>query len=719
MVVLTPTRRFTLLTLAFVVMLSHAINAQSQINYCEQSPAVEADMKAVNKIFDEDLPFKVRTARQLALLKDMLKKYPTDYFVRRRYLDTSLGGFSVNKEPLLVEYGAAMEKNPNDPVAVYLYSSLLVGRDTKEAIRLSTRLIQTAPEFPWSHLQLAEIYNTPNFRDPVKLKEHLNLFSEKCPTNLAGLYLTSRSGDKEMMSSTAQRLRTRLESSTKDEDLGYWNQLWTIEFKLKSVPEHPQLRAQIAEDVKRIRARNLNSPRWLDALRAGYKQASDKEGERWTQDELIRLLPNSANARSVIQSRFFEAHPYPKNDAPEAEKQAHYRAVVQVTGEWIKQWPENEYAWSTRLNALMSLDGAAKSEIEAAYNSYAKVHDGDGLSYSIPPVAVRVAHFYLEHDVYVPKVPGLILKGLNEIEEIEKATGKSDTYPRPGGADDSNSHWLRIDSLPVLAEAYARLKQPEKAREVLAQLADITLPKKPAESDSAKRRSAYNQMVYWQAVAKVAEVEQRKADALMAYQTALAVRLTPEPGKDELNDNTLRMWKELGGTDEGWKAYLARNEAVKVRPASSEVAVWDSKNTPLAEFALTDLEGRKWSHADLKGKVALINFWATWCGPCQRELPYLQKLREHLKDRKDVIILTLNTDEEVGKVEPFMKENKFTFPVLLGQSYADNQGINSIPRNWVISVDGKLMFEGIGFGDDGEEWMKRALQLIEKVRGGN
>ena len=711
-------RALRFLPLAFIFMLPNVATAQTQINYCEPSPAVKDDLKEIDKLYDEDLPFKVRRDRQLALFQDALKKHPTDFHVRRRYLDTRLSGISVDKEPLVTEYRAAMEKNPNDPVAVYLYTRLLVHRETKEAIRLVTKLIQDAPEFPWPHLQLAEIYNTPNFRDAAKLKEHLNQWFTQCPESLSGYYLVSRSGDKEMMSRAAQRLRTRLESSTKDEDLGYWDQLWTIEFKLKSVPEHPQQRAQIVEDVKRIRARNLNTQPWFEALRAGYKQAGDKAGERWVQDELVRLMPQSAAARRTIQSRFFDDHPYPRGENAEAEKQAYHRAVVQATDDWIKRWPDDEYTWSNRLTALIALEGVANSEVETAYKAYAKAHFRGGVSYSLPPLDIRVARFYLKQNFHLTEVPSLIQRGLTEIEQIEKTNGPSDTYPRPGGAGD-NLHWMRIESWPLLAEAYARLKQSEKAREILAQLADITLPKKPAESDSDKRTSAYNQKVYWQTAGKVAEIETRKVDALMAYQTALAVRINPEPGKDELNESTLRLWKELGGTDEGWKAYLARNDVSKAKPASAEVATWDSKNTALPEFELTDLEGRKWSHTDLKGKVAFINFWATWCGPCKAELPFVQKLREQLKDRKDVVVITLNTDEEVGKVEPFMKENKFTFPVLLGQAYADSQGINSIPRNWVVSLDGKLMFEGIGFGDDGDEWLKRAVQLIEKVKGTN
>ena len=63
-----------------------------------------------------------------------------------------------------------------------------------------------------------------------------------------------------------------------------------------------------------------------------------------------------------------------------------------------------------------------------------------------------------------------------------------------------------------------------------------------------------------------------------------------------------------------------------------------------------------------------------------------------------------------------MKENKYTFPVLLAQEYADGNNVNSIPRNWVISVDGKLVFEGVGFGGDGEEWMKKAVEMIEKAK---
>ncbi len=82
-----------------------------------------------------------------------------------------------------------------------------------------------------------------------------------------------------------------------------------------------------------------------------------------------------------------------------------------------------------------------------------------------------------------------------------------------------------------------------------------------------------------------------------------------------------------------------------------------------------------------------------------------------------MLVITLNIDDEVGMVEPYMKDNKFNFPTLLAQTYAEQQGVNSIPRNWVVSSDGKVMFEGIGFDNDGEGFLKKALDVIDKVKG--
>ena len=710
-------RRIALIILPLLAIPTFAL-AQGNGDYCEPTPVIKAELKKVSDVYEQNLPFAARLERQKTVILDLLGKYPNDFFVQRRYQDARRAGFIIDVDPIVADYRAQMEKKPNDPVAVYLYARMLVGRQTKEAIALAEKLAQQTPEFPWTHLQLAEIYHYPNFRDVAKSKDHLKQWIARCPNERASLYLVSRLGDKEMMAAAAQRLRTMLESPTYNDDLYYWENLWTLEFKLRPVPEHTQLRQEIAEEVKKIRAKNLNTKDWLQALQAGYRQMGDKAGERWAQDELVRLFPQSDTAKFILQSRDDEENPYPKADDPEERKQAYQRAKLQTTTEWIKRWPDDERSWMNRVYALQALKGSKTEDMEAAYNGYAKAHESQGFMFSTPPLEVTVARFYLDRGFRLETVPALIQKGLAEMEKREKSDGASDLFKR-GDDVEGNLAYTQWESWPLLAQVYARTKQPAKANEVLAEMA-AALKKKEAgenDSDAKKRAYAYNAGVYWEAVAKVAEAEKRKLDALTAYQTAIAVRLKGSPVPDELNNSTQRLWKELGGTDQGWRAFMARVDA-KGKPESAEVATWNTKNTALPEFDLTDLDGGKWSLADLKGKVAFINLWATWCGPCKMELPYVQKLREQFKDRKDVLILTLNIDDEVGKVQPFMKENKYSFPVLLGQAYADAQGVNSIPRNWVVAVDGKVMFEGVGFSNDGEEWMKKAAQAIEKVKGG-
>ncbi|HKQ74856.1 MAG TPA: TlpA disulfide reductase family protein [Blastocatellia bacterium] len=698
--------------------------AQGKGYSCEPSLDVKGELKKIDKVLDEDLLYKPRQERQLAMSQELLKKYPDDYHVRRRHQDLRRSGFDSDTNALIAEYRAKMERHPNDPAAVYLYSRLIIGRNTKEAIERMEKLIADSPDFPQTYIGLAQIYNYPNFRDAAKLKENLRKYVAKCPESMGAVQLLSRSDDKELIGEFARKLRARLESSTDPDDINNYDNLWTLEFKLKPVTEHTQVRLQVAEDLKRLRAKALNTKEWLLALQGGYKMANDKEGRLWAEDEMSRLFPKSSATQRLIQSGWREEHPYPKPDDPTEKKQAYYQAVLKITDEWLKLWPDDWSSWSSRFTAVNELENTTGLEVEATGERYLKAMEkNEGAVYMIPPATSIVARAYAKRNVATDRIPSLLQKGLEEAERMEKRNEVSDLYPR-GDNSGGNLKYVRWMSWPILAEAYAKLKQPDKAREVLTQMSEALKKEKPGEKakQSEKMGYAYNQVTYWQTTAKVAEAESRKLDAMTSYQTALSFRpksAAPTPGKkDELADNANRLWKDLGGTDEGWNAYLARNEAAKSATEVAETAAWDSKTQALPDFALTDLQGKAWKLADLKGKVAFINLWATWCGPCKMELPYVQKLSDQMKDRKDVLILTINIDEELGLVDPFMKDNKYSFTVIPAQAYAEGLGVYSIPRNWVVSVDGVLAYEGIGFGGEGDAWMKKAAEMIEKVKGG-
>jgi peroxiredoxin len=114
-----------------------------------------------------------------------------------------------------------------------------------------------------------------------------------------------------------------------------------------------------------------------------------------------------------------------------------------------------------------------------------------------------------------------------------------------------------------------------------------------------------------------------------------------------------------------------------------------------ANFTLNDMDGHAWTLKDLRGKVLLVNFWATWCPPCRKEMPDLESLYKQFKDQ-GLVILAIS-DEEAIKVKPFIAERHVTYPVLLDldrQAHKDFQ-IEGIPKSFVYDREGKLVSQAI------------------------
>jgi peroxiredoxin len=116
-----------------------------------------------------------------------------------------------------------------------------------------------------------------------------------------------------------------------------------------------------------------------------------------------------------------------------------------------------------------------------------------------------------------------------------------------------------------------------------------------------------------------------------------------------------------------------------------------------ADFTLTDLDGNRVSLKDLQGKDVYINFWATWCPWCKKELPDIEKIYQGYKD-KNLVVLTVDIGEDKTTVSNFMKENNFNFNVLLdsSKSVAQQYGISSIPVSIFIDKNGKVSQKRVG-----------------------
>ncbi len=148
-------------------------------------------------------------------------------------------------------------------------------------------------------------------------------------------------------------------------------------------------------------------------------------------------------------------------------------------------------------------------------------------------------------------------------------------------------------------------------------------------------------------------------------------------------------------------AQLIRYEQVRVpldapplRAALARLEELDRRRAS-AGFALRDLEGKEWKLTGLRGKVVLLNFWATWCSPCRKEVPDLAAL--YARFEKNGLVVLGISDDDPAKVAAFVKEHAVPYPVLLdpGGKVSKLFGADGIPKSFVYDRGGKLVATAI------------------------
>lgn len=206
---------------------------------------------------------------------------------------------------------------------------------------------------------------------------------------------------------------------------------------------------------------------------------------------------------------------------------------------------------------------------------------------------------------------------------------------------------------------------------------------------------------------------------------ALASRSTEgDFGHDVLQEVTstleqaLREHPEPGRTNEAQSPYLELAELVRYEhmraslddpaftAALARLEIAD-KARQEANFALDDLQGTKWKLKDMRGKVVLVNFWATWCPPCRKEMPSLERLYQRFSGH-GLVILAIS-EEDPDKVRPFIGKMNITFPVLLdpGRKVNDLFQVEGIPKTFIYDREGKLAAQSIDMRTD-----KQFLEML-------
>jgi thiol-disulfide isomerase/thioredoxin len=122
--------------------------------------------------------------------------------------------------------------------------------------------------------------------------------------------------------------------------------------------------------------------------------------------------------------------------------------------------------------------------------------------------------------------------------------------------------------------------------------------------------------------------------------------------------------------------------------------------TNIMDFTLTSIDGKKLALTSLKGKVVVLDFWATWCGPCRTQYPLYQQVKQRFASNSDVVFLGINTDDDHSVVKPFLEDVKWSKDVYFEDGLQNLLKVNSIPATVVINKEGQIVSRMNGFLPD-------------------
>ncbi|WP_437917891.1 redoxin domain-containing protein [Sphingobacterium sp. LRF_L2] len=290
----------------------------------------------------------------------------------------------------------------------------------------------------------------------------------------------------------------------------------------------------------------------------------------------------------------------------------------------------------------------------------------------------------------------------------------------------------------AMEDAYYYISLPEEQKDNKARFASMGY----ASSMSAYVNILVNQAKYTEAleyIEKALQVAPEQADALSSvyYKSLMGTGRKLEAyniltklyakGQFGVEDDLKRLYNELNGSLNGYERFNAglKEELVKsIRDHIKEMATFK----PAPAFELTNLKGEKVSLASLKGKVVVLDFWATWCQPCIRSFPGMKAAQAQYENDSDVQFLFINTWERdknyKTNVVSFIEKNNFPFEVLYddqkdaetGQVMAAKYGVQGIPAKFVIDKEGNIRYFLTGSTPNVDYIKMEMKELIEAAK---
>jgi peroxiredoxin len=432
-------------------------------------------------------------------------------------------------------------------------------------------------------------------------------------------------------------------------------------------------------NVRRIYANTIKDKEKADAIQNLIKEKFPHG--KWKRDEALTALGKEKDLKQ--KEKLFEelnsTYPSFKKDEP-----SYYYFLI---GQFVNQMADSgDYSGMKKYADMVSnLSSRASS-----YNTVAWKLAGQGINKA--PIDIKLGKEFSQ-------------QSMNLIQEEKKSLKNKTSYltDKQYVKNLDNSYHSYLDTYAVL------LFHEGKHDEAYA------LQQKAMEH--YKRKNINLNAIY--------TVMTEKVKGHKAAQAELESFIEAGHNNAEMKEQLKSIYLASNNTEQQWLSYVSELELRAFNKLKTEVAK-KLINMPAPQFALKNLNGEKVSLESLKGKVVVVDFWATWCGPCISSFPGMQKAVDKFKDNPDVVFLFIDTwesgDDREKKVTDFIAKNNYSFNVLYDEN-REKEGndfvvvqdfkVDGIPTKFVIDRNNNIRFKSVGYDGNNEALVNELAAMID------